>query len=577
MFGIFSRLFGSRESSDPYGAPERPPGVLRGIGFLLGSILMFPIRVLFYPFEVIIRAIRRPDDYDGPYERKGAAPKGILAATGFWLKKILQGIIMLPVLLIKAPFVLIHGLVTGQRTDLLFVLPALAMFGFFGFVFYQVFAKGDEIEARYRNGAYGAIADQDFQLAKTYFKRLSIDSQLGNNDQLNWALVLANTGEPERADEVMDQLAPDDKAGYAPAHRLKAVNLASQLDKAKDPLTLRKLRLHLENCRDESPEISRAWALYYLAVGQEDQALKYLQEAAESHPEFLLMIANIHQQKGREYQMEQTIEKAEVAFRQRIVKDPLDVKSRVALANVLARQSKFAKAEETLLTGLKLQPEELIRRETAGFYVMQHDLAAQQNREFDVLFLLLQKALALDENFQPVYQRLLLLHQKKPNPEEAGKIKDALFESVTSDNPSPMAHFALSNVLWTEDQKDEAEWHLEQAYKLEPNFAVVINNLAWMLSHKEEPDLDRALELSASAIQQAPLDPRFQDTYGTILMIQKNYEAAVSHFQKALPRTQISAEIHQKLATCYQQLGKPKLAALHQKRAEEAGEPGMQN
>lgn len=573
MPGKFSRLFGSKDSSDPYGAPERPTGVIGGIGYLLGSILMFPIRVLFYPFEAIMRSFRRPDDYDGPYELEGVAPKGILAATGYWLKKILLGILMLPVLLIKAPFVMIHGLVTGQRTDFLYVLPALTMFGFFGFVFYQVFAKGDEIEARYRNGAYGAIADQDYQLAKTYFKRLSIDNQLGNNDQLNWAVVLANTGEPERADDVIDQLAPDDKPGYAPAHRLKAINLARQLDRAKDPLTLRKLRLHLENCRERSPEISRAWALYYLAVDQADEALKYLEEASETHPEFLLMIANINQQKGREYQMEQAIEKAEVAFRERIVNDPLDVKNRVALANVLARQSKFADAEATLLTGLKLQPDQLIRRETAGFYVMQHDLAAKQNRDFEVRFTLLQKALALDENFLPVYQRMLTLYQEKPTEEETEKIKNALFELVTSDNPSPMAYFALSNVLWSEDQKSEAEWHLEQAYKLEPNFVVVINNLAWMLSHKEDPDLDRAMELSASAIQQAPLDPRFQDTYGTILMMKKNYEAAVPHFQKALPRTQISSEIHQKLATCYQQLGKPKLAALHQQRAEETARP----
>ncbi len=339
---------------------------MQSIGNLLVAILLFPVRVLFYPFELLIRAFRRPGNYDRPYQFEGAAPKGLLPATGYWLKKILYGIVMLPVLLIKAPFTFLHGLAKANRIDLLFVLPALAVLGFFAFVFYQVFANDDRIESRYRSGAYGAIADQDFKLAKTYFKRLSSDSKLGDYDQLNWAIVLANTGEAERADQAIDQLAPDDKPGYSPAHRLKALNLASKLGKTKDPLTLRKLRFHLENCRDDSPDINRAWALYYLAVDQADEALKYLEVAAERNPEFLLMIANINQQKGREYQMEQAINQAEAAFRQRIVKDPLDAKSRIALANVLARQSKFDEAESTLLTGLKLQPDDLIRR-NGGF------------------------------------------------------------------------------------------------------------------------------------------------------------------------------------------------------------------
>ncbi len=132
-----------------------------------------------------------------------------------------------------------------------------------------------------------------------------------------------------------------------------------------------------------------------------------------------------------------------------------------------------------------------------------------------------------------------------------------------------MSHFALSNVLWMEGQKDEAEWHLEQAYRLDQNFVVVINNLAWILSHKDEPDLERALELSASAIELSPEDPRFQDTYATIQMMRENYDDAVSHFQMALPRTQISAEIHSKLANCYQKMGKQNLAELHQKKVEE--------
>lgn len=60
-------------------------------------------------------------------------------------------------------------------------------------------------------------------------------------------------------------------------------------------------------------------------------------------------------------------------------------------------------------------------------------------------------------------------------------------------------------------------------------------------------------------------------------MKQKKYEKAVSHFQKALPFTQISSEIHLKMAHCYQQMGKQNLAELHKKRAKEAAGEDKQN
>ena len=563
MFEIFSRLFASLKSNVRDGA-RSSKGTLQSIGQLLVAILLFPIRVVFYPFELIIRVLRRSGTSDDPYQIQGTAPKGLLPATGFWLKRILLGIFILP---LKAVDDFVQRLASGNRRDLLYILPAMLMLGFFGFVFFQVFARGGQIDARYRKGAYDAIENQDFPLARTYFERLVSQSELNANDQFEWARVLNNTGEPERALMLINRLGPDDRPGFAPAHRVQALNLAAKLGSSKDPLQLRKLRSHLENCRDDSPEISRAWAAYHLAVGQADEALKYLGDAAETNPELLMLIANIHQQNGRVYQMEQAMEEAETAFGQRVAKDPLDVVSRVALANILARQSKFDEAETTLLTGLKLQPEARIRRETAAFYLMRHDLASKQDKDFNEIFSHLQNALTLDPTSQAICERFLGLYENKSNAEESEKIKNALMESVTGDNPSAMSHFALSNLFWLEGQLEEAEWHLEQAYKLDQKLVIVINNLAWMLANKDEPDLARALELSSSAIQQAPQDSRFQETYATILMKQKKFEEAIFHFQKALPGSQIGPTIHEKLATCYRELGKPELAELHQKRA----------
>jgi tetratricopeptide (TPR) repeat protein len=527
--------------------------------------LLFPIRLVFLPFELLMRWIYRPEKH----ENEIAAPSGLLPATGYWAMKTLKSIVYLPILLLKSPFIVFRELSVGSRIDLLFVIPSLLMFCFFGFVFSQVFIRGKSIETRYRAGAYRAIQDKDYPLAQTYFNRLRLDGILSDSDRLNWVFTLANTGEGEKASQILDELAPDDAIGFGPAHRAKAVNLSARIGQSKDPLTLRKLKHHLDNSQETSEQIDRAWAVYYLAVDETEKALGYLKNASESNPEFLLLIANINESKGRTGQRNTALRAAETAYRELVLKDPLDVKSRVTLAKVLSQLENYAEAERTLLTGLRLQPEPVIKRATADFFVLQHDLSAKRKDGFGRQFAFLQNALALDENYVAVYQRLIALYQKQPDSEEATSIKKQLLDSVTSDRPSSMAHFALSNVLWMEDEKDKAEWHLEQAYNLDKNFTVIVNNLAWMLAHRKNPDLDRALELAETALSKSPNDSRFLDTQATILMKQGNFQDAVTQFQKALPNSKVSKNIHRNLAICFRKLGRDDLAEQHERNASE--------
>ena len=337
---------------------------LASIGRVLGSILLFPIRAVFLPFESIIRRLHRPDDH----EMEITAPAGLLPATGYWAKKILFGIIYLPILLLKSPFIVFRELSAGSRVDLLFVLPALAMFCFFGFVFTQVFVRGKSIETRYRVGAYRAIQAEDFALAKTYFNRLRSDGKFNDSDRMNWAFSLAQTGEGERATQILHELAPDDAIGFAAAHRAKALNISSQIGQSKDPLTLRKLKHHLDNCQENSTQIDRAWAVYYLAVEETDKALGFLKRAAKTNPEFLLLIANINQSKGRNGQRDIVLREAESAYREMVLDDPLDARSRVTLAKILSRLENHGEAERVLLTGLKLQPEPFIKTCDGRFF-----------------------------------------------------------------------------------------------------------------------------------------------------------------------------------------------------------------
>lgn len=513
----------------------------------------------------------KPVDLDGDYDSGGgtenAGSNGLFASLGPRTKRLILALLRVPIIVLQAPFLLVRGIFLGGKRELLFLLPAILTIGFCGFVFFQVFVQGQRIQDRYRIGAIKAMQAGNFELAKTYLSRVGIESELSEYEQLQWSVILGQTGATIRSQQIFDELAPDDQARFPPAHRMKAVVLAAQLEKASDPMILRKLRHHLESSRDDSLETKQAWAAYYLAVDQTEKALDYLRAISKLHPRYLLTIANIHERSGREKQKNQALEQAEIAFRDFVDRDPLDSTNRISLANVLVQMKKFDQAEQLLAQGLRLQPDPIIKRATADFYVLGYDMAVQQGRDFSKRLAFLQRALALDANHVAVYIRLVSLYQKESTAEESQKIKQALMESVAGDKPSAMAHFALSNVLWMEGNHSESEWHIEQAYKLQFNFAIVINNLAWMLAHKEEPDLDRALELAEMAVKQSPSDSRFQGTYGTVLLLQKKYEDAITPLQKAIPNNPAAKSIHEKLAKCYQVLGKLELAEIHLKKA----------
>ena len=110
---------------------------------------------------------------------------------------------------------------------------------------------------------------------------------------------------------------------------------------------------------------------------------------------------------------------------------------------------------------------------------------------------------------------------------------------------------------------------MERAFQLDSRFAVLANNLAWLLAHSSSPDLDRALKIAETVVAKNPANARFRDTLGTILMKQKKFDQAVAEFKKALLNIPDKKSVHLKLAAIYHELGKKNLAASHENRAKD--------
>ena len=56
---------------------------------------------------------------------------------------------------------------------------------------------------------------------------------------------------------------------------------------------------------------------------------------------------------------------------------------------------------------------------------------------------------------------------------------------------------------WGRGKADEARLYREQAYQLDPPFAVVANNLAWMIGEAGPEHLPRAPRLANTAVERA--------------------------------------------------------------------------
>ena len=134
-----------------------------------------------------------------------------------------------------------------------------------------------------------------------------------------------------------------------------------------------------------------------------------------------------------------------------------------------------------------------------------------------------------------------------------------------------MPSFAIGIIHRLENQMEASQAAIERAFeRLNPSstsFAVVANNLAWLLANDAQPDLERALRLSQLAVQRHPNSGGLRDTLATVLMKQKRYDIALVEFQRALPTIKDKSAVHLKMAKIYDELQQPQLATLHRNRA----------
>ncbi|QSP93513.1 tetratricopeptide repeat protein [Marinobacter salinisoli] len=104
-------------------------------------------------------------------------------------------------------------------------------------------------------------------------------------------------------------------------------------------------------------------------------------------------------------------------------------------------------------------------------------------------------------------------------------------EWVSKAPDSPAAHLKRGDILLQHGNEAEAETHYEKVLELRAGNVTALNNLAWLL---RERDRKRALELAGKAVELAPQSAAILDTYGWILHLDGQHQAAAEQLEKAV-------------------------------------------
>ena len=479
-----------------------------------------------------------------------------------------------------------------KARDWIFVLPGLLTIVFLGFVFVRVFAFNNSIKSTYRIGAHAALENGNYDLAKIYFQRLASEQELSGTDQFQWAIILDRVGETDRANEILDRLAPDtdqNTIGLGPVHRMKALRIASSLDTpaisngelivtAKTPAESEKLDVllrHLKNSNDQGPEIQQAWAAYYLAVGDVDQAINSLGKFAEADPKLYLSISKIYGNLKRVPERNEALSKAERIYRERLNANQLDHDSRITLADIMIATGKFGVAESILTNGFRLKPDTKIRQAMSNYYAVGYELVREKNGPIKDQMELLSRAARLNPDNESVAYRLKTINADN----QLSLLMDAAVES-----PTPITHLVLSNIYDRKGESERAEFHLKRSIGLTPEFSKVINNLAIALTNDPDMDLVRANKLARAITSIQPNEPLFHETFALVLLKQESWNEAITELFIALKDVQQAderegamklSEIYKNLALAYAKLEQQDQSDSYTEKARQASSEGL--
>ena len=383
---------------------------------------------------------------------------------------------------------------------------------------------------------------------------------------VRYAMVIAldQLGRGEQAEALARSIAPADRAGYPPAHfwiarRILAdrPRLSSRAAAAEGHL------LRFLQAFPKSPEAKSMLGTLYSAIGRFGEARPLLEASAGKEPDRLLELARVRRALGDREGGRGNARTAMAEARRRAEARPDDKFSTFLWAKACADLEDYAGALKVLEKGKAMTRDPAFDPSMAAVCSSWADSLGRSGASPGERLAVLQRGLKYDGGNTDLLDQVGSFLSGGGQPAEEARA--AVRAALASGRSPALAHFLLGNDAWARGEVGEARNHWEQANRLDPGITLVANNLAWLLAHREPIDLTRAGDLIDQALARSPGDPRLHGTRGEVLIKMGRWKDAVSEIEAALAGGANTPALHAALATAYDRLGMPEMAAEHRK------------
>ena len=127
-------------------------------------------------------------------------------------------------------------------------------------------------------------------------------------------------------------------------------------------------------------------------------------------------------------------------------------------------------------------------------------------------------------------------------------------EIVTRHPKSTPANTMLGMLLEAQRRLPDAERQYKSTLAIDPRAAVAANNLAWLYAASNR-NLDQAVQLAQTALQQLPDEPHVTDTLGWALYRKNMASIAIPYLESSVQKDPSDPSVHYHLGMAYAQTG----------------------
>jgi tetratricopeptide (TPR) repeat protein len=408
---------------------------------------------------------------------------------------------------------------TRSGRNLLLGMPALATSMALLLIWVcACFTSEGHVRARYRTAALQFLHDHQFAAAEICFRRLV---QLEGNDP-DTRFLLGRTaelaGEREVAADMMSSLAPEDSAGYGPAHLWLALYYWHSADHS--PATLERIEKHLLSVVQLDPQATEAHCLLgqlYLEAGHESAAANELALGVKTYPQVAIELARVCAGEGEPEMARTLARRAAAYYAERVRTDPRHEAARLLRADAALFLEDFPAAVQVLEEGLAVEDRASYRQALGSVYWAWAEKVAQDAKaSLSRRLQLVSKALHYAAEHPAILQNLVIAteHGRRALPRPLMIV----VETRLAEGSAPVGLYLIAGTsAWHQGDKDAARRYLERAYQLDPNDSDVANNLAFVLAQSAAPDLSRAMQLANAALERHPSKSEYLETRQEIL------------------------------------------------------------